>query len=189
MDQVNLKTSLNTRTIWGIIIVVIGLLFLMQELGLNIQAGKFWPVVLLIPGLAFWTMFFSRRQHKGMEGVLIPGTILTVLGAYFMFESLTDYATSGATSFIYTLAVSLAFFAAYHFGDRSRGYLIPAWILLGVSVLILMSVAARREVWPVILILVGVWLIVRPNRGSKHNESQSASEKPANHDKAADHQT
>jgi phosphatidylserine synthase len=139
-------------------------LFLLQELGLNIQAGKFWPVVLLIPGLAFWSMFLSRRQHKGTEGVLIPGTILTLLGAYFMIESLTNYATVAQTSFIYTLIVGLAFFAAYYFGDRSRGYLIPAWILLGVSALIMLSANARRETWPIILIIVGVWLIVRPSR-------------------------
>ena len=180
MDQAMHSSRVNTRTVWGIIIVIIGLLFLLQELGLNIQAGKYWPIVLLIPGLAFWSMFLSRRQHKGMEGVLIPGTIQTLLGAYFMVESLTNYSTADQTSFIYTLIVGLAFFAAYFFGDRSRGYLIPAWILLGVSALILLSDNARRETWPIILIIVGVWLIVRPSRNKPHGEDKHESSQSVN---------
>jgi drug/metabolite transporter (DMT)-like permease len=125
-------------------------------------------------------MFLSRRHQKGLEGVLIPGTILTVLGAYFMYESLTNYTTSGQTSFIYTLAVSLAFFAAYRFGDRSRGYLIPAWILLAVSGLTFVSVVGRSEVWPIILIIVGVIMIVRPSRRMSRKDEQANNGQPDN---------
>ncbi len=152
----------NMRAVWGILIIVIGVVFLVNELGLDVSVGEYWPVFLLLPGLFFWMMFLSKREQSGIEGVLIPGTILTLLGAYFFYMNAIDWKRSSETSFIYTLIVSLAFFSAYYFGNKARGYIIPAWILLAISAIVFFATVTEYYIWPIVLIIFGVWLLFKP---------------------------
>lgn len=154
--------QLSSRTIWGIIIVGVGVVFLLRELGVDISLGDFWPAVLVVPGLAFWVLFFSKRGQRGIEGVLIPGTTLVLYGAYFIYQNATSWNNSSETAFFYTLTVGLAFFSAHYLGNRSRGYLVPAWILTGVSALQFFSTTLTWDfMWSVVLIIVGLWVLLK----------------------------
>lgn len=153
--------------------MLIGVLFLLNELRVDLGAVKFWPAFLIIPGLGFWTLFFSKRGQKGSEGVLIPGTILLLLGLFFLYETIVDWQVADKTAFFYPLAVSLAFFAAYYLGDRVRGFLAPAWILLVVSAVVFFSsTLSWNFMWAVIFIAIGFWLLLRPRK--KRDETKNS---------------
>ena len=117
MEQSQTSNKFSSRTIWGIIIVGVGVVFLLREMGVNINLGDFWPAVLIVPGLAFWALFFSKRGQRGIEGVLIPGTILVLYGGFFLFETLVDWKYTSENALFYTLAVGLAFLAAHYLGN------------------------------------------------------------------------
>ncbi|MFH0952223.1 MAG: DUF5668 domain-containing protein [Patescibacteria group bacterium] len=162
-------TNKPSRVIWGTLLIILGAVLLLPELGYQIDLGDFWPLFLLVPGLAFWLLFVLKRT-PGMHGVLIPGTILTVYGLYFFYLNLTDFKYASESSFIYTLAVALAFFAAYFFGGRSKGLLVPAWLLTIISVIILISNTVQgASAWSIIIIVVGLWLLF----GGRHYRSSS----------------
>ncbi|MDP3964051.1 MAG: DUF5668 domain-containing protein [bacterium] len=155
------------RTLWGVLILLLGIVFLLNQLdlGWTIRLGDFWPLFIILPGLFFLSLYVRRPDGSTREGLLIPGMILSLLGAYFMFSAMTDWQYGSESSFVYTLIVAVAFFSAYYLGKRRRGYLIPAWILLIVSAIILVNTALPQlNLWPAVLIIFGIWLLARPQK-------------------------
>lgn len=156
------NTVTDIRNYWGGLIVLIGLVFLLEQIGIGIHVGEIWPVFILAPGLMFWYIYGTKRSgDNSREALIIPGTILTLLGLFFVFESATQWRFSDRTAFCYPLIVSLAFFAAYRFGQRARGYLVPAWMLAGATLIVFFSATARFNAWPLLLIVIGGWLMFR----------------------------
>ncbi len=161
------KKCFKMRPLWGALVVLVGIIFLLNEIGLDIRLGDYWPLFLIIPGLFFLGIFYTKRNSPGIEGILIPGTILTLLGLFFIFQNKTDWQHNPRLSFVYTFIVALAFFAAHLMGDKKRGYLIPAWILIGVSAIIFFSTYTQNLILPIILIIVGLWLLFKPKKQKK----------------------
>jgi hypothetical protein len=74
----------------GTAFAVIGLFFFCRNFGLLdfLWNFKFWPIVLISLGLGFIALFIVKPYDWG---VLIPGSILTFLGAIFLLDSM-DFA-------------------------------------------------------------------------------------------------
>lgn len=164
----------------GAFFVLIGVLFLLNNMGLNINLGFYWPVVLLIPGVIFWISFYQDKEKRS-SAILIPGTILIVYSLYFFFNQMNEYLYAGETSFIFTLGIALGFFAAYYYAkDRLtvKGYLIPAWILTGVALINLLGTTTQWEWWPIFLIGIGVYLLYK--NGQKTDNSSTKDDKTNN---------
>lgn len=152
-----------TKIYLGALLIIIGVLFLLQNMGININLGYYWPIFLLIPGMMLWITFFQNKQNKS-SALLIPGTILIVYSLYFFFNQMNDYKYAAETSFIFTLGIALGFFAANYYAKdkiKRKGYLIPAWILTGVAVINLLSTTTQWEWWPIFLIGIGVYLLYK----------------------------
>lgn len=47
-------SSSDSRTLWGVVIIIIGILFILENFGLYsfIDLGRLWPIILIIIGLA-----------------------------------------------------------------------------------------------------------------------------------------
>jgi hypothetical protein len=147
----------------GVILVVLGILFLLPKLGINF--GDLWPTFLLAPGLAFFAFYFISKDKVKNAGVLIPATIITLLSIYFYFESLTNWKYAEKMWPVYPLIVSMAFFVTYFAGQKKdKGLLVPAWILLAVGLLFLVINLISVNLWPLFLILAGLYFIVFPRK-------------------------
>ena len=145
----------------GAFLIILGCLFLLEKVGLNINFGFYWPVVLLIPGIIFWVSFYQDKERKS-SALLIPGTILIIYSLYFFFNQMYDYSYAGETSFIFTFGVALGFFAAYYFDKvKKKGYMITAWILSGAALINLLSTTTQWEWWPILIIGIGVYLLYK----------------------------
>jgi hypothetical protein len=162
----------NARLFFGIFIILIGFLLLLDQWGAPLRLGGFWPFFLLIPGLFFWVEFLSKRQRFGL---LMPGTILVLYSAYFFFCEATNYRFSDELSFLFTFAVAAGLFLMYHFSEpKKKGLLVAGWILTGVSLITLISTIGGGQLWPIVLIICGLWLLYQ-----KKNSSGSDQQKPS----------
>jgi len=74
----------------GIVLVVLGGIFFALNLIPGIDSGKTWPLVLIVAGIGFALPAFIWPNNKqALAGLFIPGCILFVLGAIFLFNTLT----------------------------------------------------------------------------------------------------
>lgn len=74
----------------GIILVVLGALFFAMNLIPGINAAKTWPLILVVLGIGFCLpAAIWPNSRESLAGLLIPGCILLVLGAVFLFNTLT----------------------------------------------------------------------------------------------------
>ena len=78
--------------IWGLLFIGCGLFFLAPSLGFQVplDARYLWPWFLIIPGLGLWGTYLSTRPREAAIGLVIPATIVTLLGTFFLFSVATD---------------------------------------------------------------------------------------------------
>lgn len=134
------------KAFWGILLIFIGGFLLINNFyELEILSwGNLWPLFVLIPGLAFEFDYFTTKRNPGH---LVPGGILTVLGAHFLFAAFTSFRFEAYTWPIYTLAVAIGLFQFYLHSGRNRGLLVPVFILGGVSLSSYASIFFHRLPW------------------------------------------
>jgi len=70
--------ALASRTLWGSLLILGGILFLLDNLGYIKIGGLVWAIILAVGGLVFVSVFLGDRQHWW---ALIPGIILLALAA------------------------------------------------------------------------------------------------------------
>lgn len=201
---------LGSRVLWGLLLILAGVAFLLQNLGFFEFGGLFWGIVLGLGGLAFLGVYFQDRQQWWG---LIPGMVLLSVAAIILIDTFFP-ALSFGTGGIVLGGIGAAFLAVFladrdnwwalipmgvmftlavvttldeMFGLESGGLFflglgltftlvalvptpegrmrwawIPAAILLVMGVLILAAAEALiGYLWPVALILLGLFLIGR----------------------------
>ena len=142
----------------GVILIVIGMTLLAVQ-WLHLDAD----VIVLVIGLVFAGAYAATRRY----GLLIPAGILTGLGAGILLEDL------GLTREPVVLGLGLGFVAIYAVdllttGSRDRA---RWWPLVPGAILVVIAGAggafgnegarAIEQGWPVILIAIGAWLLLR----------------------------
>jgi hypothetical protein len=141
----------------GLVIAGIGLFFLAGQLEPDI--GRF---VTMFIGLALLAVFVVTRQY----GFLVPGSILTGVGIGIVLDS----AASGeAESGVMMLALAGGFLgiwvigSIYRLSENHWWPLIPGGILtlIGMVQLTRTDVAGALRLWPVILIVLGAFLLAK----------------------------
>lgn len=149
--------------ITGFSLIIIGIVFFLENLNIiQLQFGVFsWPLFLLIPALGFHAGFFLSGMRKDLAGLLVPGGVLLTLAVLFYFEVMTNFQYAEFTWPIYILAPAVGLFELYLFGEREKGLLIPVGILTVIAGFFLtqMLFTALFKFWPVIFILIGLYLL------------------------------
>lgn len=115
-----MQSSIMHRLLWGIVVVAIGVMFLLNQLGItdmNIgeMFGTFWPVFLILIGLQGMLL-----QHKG--GFWWNG-ITMLLGVYFLGRNLSwfDHDLSEIIRFIGPVAIIIFGISMIFKGGKSNG--------------------------------------------------------------------
>ncbi|RPH37952.1 hypothetical protein EHM92_01365 [bacterium] len=158
----------------GIILIVLGVLFLIANFA-DVHLGSFWPIFVLGLGVAFIIMFFRDRNNYG---VLMPGTILTVIGILFFACTFYGWDQMEYLWPFFIIAPGLGFLMIYLFGKQERGLLIPAGILTGLGLVFLLGVNDSEYLWPGMLILVGILFLIKWKKESPTGTQASAPQGP-----------
>lgn len=156
-----------SKILIGIILILMGVYFLVVNLGL-------WPglagnLFLVVLGVSFLAAFYLSGKAVGF---LIPGFVLSFLGIILALLQ------SGLISYdkywpLIVTAVGLAFICVYVLGTRKEDIwpLVLGIILLIVSGLLMATTFGLLDwdfwrllgyFWPVMLIFLGLWVLLKP---------------------------
>ncbi|MEJ2635913.1 MAG: DUF5668 domain-containing protein [Calditrichia bacterium] len=148
--------------VWGIFLILIGFLFLGNNLHwFEVDWENLWPLIMVFGGLLFWIGWLVNRKEYGL---LMPGTILVAYGLLFLYCASYGWYWMEDLWPVFLLGPGLGFLFMYWGGQRERGLLIPALILIVLSVLFWSGHDAFRFFWPILLILVGIYLLISHRR-------------------------
>jgi hypothetical protein len=158
---------LTSRSNWwavipGFVLLSIGALIALERLFPAMSGGWGGALVMGGIGLAFWVVYFLKREHWW---AIIPGGVMLTIALVTGLSSALEGIDTGGVFFLgLGLTFGLLAFAPSPEG-RMRWALIPAAVLL-VMGLVIMAAAVEilNYLWPVALILVGVYLIFRVAR-------------------------
>jgi hypothetical protein len=79
------SSSNQAATVGGVVLVGLGLLFLVQQV-VGFDIGHFgWPLVVLVPGLAFLAGY--ALGPRGSAGMAVPGCVLTTTGLILAIQN------------------------------------------------------------------------------------------------------
>ena len=127
----------NHRLLWGIVLVIAGVLFLVENLGIlpyggtDVVRGAIWAVLCALSGAAFMGAFLQNRTQWW---TLFPG--LTLLGVAGVI-ALSVVAPSVAGAWIgagFLVLVAIAFWTVYYLNRSYWWAIIPAGVLTTLAV-------------------------------------------------------
>ena len=116
----------------GALLILLGAMLSLFTFIPGLSIGRAWPLIFLILAAGFFLPpFIWPQSRQGLSGLLIPGSILAVLGFIFLYCSLTD---------------DWPFWAF-------------AWILIPFSVGLGLALAASVGGWSRVVFWVGIWML------------------------------
>ncbi len=167
--------GLGSAIVWGVILIALGVLFLLQEL-FNLDVWHYaWPFLLIVPGLLCFAAMALGGKNSG--GLAIPGSILTMVGLLLLYQNTFDRFESWAYAWalIFPTSIGIGRFIEGWWSDRPelrangiamvRSGLVLFLILAAFFELVLNLGGFFREdtarfAFPALLILIGVLLLL-----------------------------
>ena len=157
----------------GAILIVLGLLFLAGQF-FNFQGWQYlWPLFIVGIGCMFFVGMVAGG--KSAAGLAIPGSILSTIGLLLVFQNLTGHWESwsyGWTIIIMAVGIGIFIMGAWSGNGQQRqaglrlagiGFLLFAVFASLFELMLFGGLGSpwRQVVLPVVLILAGLYLIVR----------------------------
>ncbi len=153
----------------GIALIVMGALFFALNLIPGMDAGKTWPLILIVLGVGFCLpAFVWYKSKESLAGLFIPGCILLILGAIFLFNTLTGIWNVWSIAWILIPAsVGLGLITAAAMGNWDRSVkMVGIWMLI-ISLCLFALFAALfanivvKSIGAGILVVTGVIMLLR----------------------------
>ena len=153
--------------IGGAVLVALGLLSLAGQIFRDVNWGSLWPLLVIGLGMLFFVAMLAGGKQAAAFAV--PGSIVGGTGLVLLFQSLTGHWES--MSYFWTLIILFVGMGIYsmgrysgdidqkHSGARVIKVGFVLFILFGVFFEILFS-SYNVLVFPLLLILLGVYLVV-----------------------------
>ncbi|MFN3410718.1 MAG: hypothetical protein ACK4YF_00980 [Exilispira sp.] len=140
------------KKIIGVLLIITGTLIILG----NMYSWKiqFWPLGLLILGILLFT-FSSKDKFI----LYIPAVILTLSSLFFFYNIFTDWNNFNKLWPTLMLIVSISFFVSSFIGKR-KDLIIPAFIILIVSLSLYFISFNVIKFWPIIFIILGLWILI-----------------------------
>ena len=117
----------------ALFLITLGAVFLVVNLVPGLTFARTWPVIILVISAAFFLpALIAKEARRGLAALAIPGSIFLILGAIFLYNTLSNDWASWAY----------------------------AWILLPASVGLGLTLASAIGGWERTALDVGVWIMV-----------------------------
>ena len=156
------------------LLIFIGLILLVVNLDiLDINIGDLWPLFVLGAGIVF---FVNWNKERNNSGLLFVGILLSIIGMLFLFMTITDWDLMEYLWPVFILAPGLGFLGMFSVDrKKDKGLIIPAYILIGLSVIFLVLQSPLDEFWPLILIAIGVVILFQSKMSLQSNNGDTSS--------------
>lgn len=128
---------IESRVIWGILLIMLGGLFLLQTLGIfEGVVALVWALLFGGGGLFFLFLFFSRRDYWW---ALIPGFTLLGLAGLIALETLLPEAGGGLGGALFLSGIGLSFWTIYFVRREYWWAIIPGGTMFTLAVVAAVS--------------------------------------------------
>jgi hypothetical protein len=145
----------NSNWIGGIFLILLGILIILVQFN-YFDWSDLWPLVLVGVGLLFLIGFFVNHSNFGL---LMPAMILLIIGTLFLYLERTSWYNMNNLWPTFILAPGVGFFFMYFFGPQNNRLWIPGTILVSIAAIFFAGELSVFRYWPVLLILLGLYLI------------------------------
>lgn len=165
-----MESHRRTNLIGGIVLILVGAFFLavqlFPELGPNLNIEFSWPLILV--GVGGFLLLFGLLVNA--PDMAVPACIVAGIGGILYYQNMTGDWTSWAYAWALIPGfVGVGIILAGLFGGTFRKSLRDGGTLILIS-LILFAVFSSflggksylGVYWPVLIILLGLWLLIRP---------------------------
>ena len=158
--------------IGGSVLIAIGILSLFGQIFTSFNFWSFiWPFFIIGVGAMFYIGMFAGG--KSVSGLAIPATIITTIGLILFYQNITGHWESWSYAWtVIILAVGLGIYIMGAFGgdegqrNSGKGLMkvgVILFIIFGGFFEMIFSIGSRsllrQSIFPVILILLGLYLI------------------------------
>lgn len=164
----------------GAVLIALGLLSLAGQIFRDVNWGSLWPLLVIGMGMLFFVAMLAGGKQAA--GFAVPGSIVGGIGLVLLFQSLTGHWQS--MSYFWTLIILFVGTGVYIMGQytndesqkksglRVMKVGLVLFLLFGAFFEMLFS-SYNGLVFPLLLILLGVYLVVVPgcSPGSQINQS------------------
>ncbi len=145
---------LRSQVVWGILLILVGVLFLLESLAL-LQLGAIWAVLFALGGLAFG---YTAAENRNNWWAAIPAMALLGVAALIGINVLLPALGDQWGAAVFLGALSLAFWLIYLRTDRQEWWaLIPGGVLLSLAAAIALEPFVTGEAF-VGLFMLGMGL-------------------------------
>jgi uncharacterized membrane protein HdeD (DUF308 family) len=139
------------------ILVVVGALLTLENLGLVDGVSRHWPAFLVVLGTGFLLLFYKR------DGTDLPllwlGSFICSLGVFFYFLNFTSWRSLGRLWPVFLGLVGLSFLAL-GVARRSRMYSAFAVAFIGLFLIFMLVFTVSLKLWPMSLVVFGASLLI-----------------------------
>lgn len=141
----------------AVILMAVGAILTLENLGLVTGVSRHWPIFLLILGTGFLLLFQNR---SGADAVLLwLGIFIGLLGGFFYFLNFTRWSLLGRLWPVFLGLVGLSF-SGVALVRRSRLFLAFAIIFIGLFLIFTLVFAVSLKLWPLSLFVFGAALLI-----------------------------
>jgi hypothetical protein len=149
---------ITSRTLWGLLLIAGGVVFLLENLNVLTIGGYFWAALFAIGGLAFMSVFVANRQNWWS---LIPGITLLAIGVIIFLDQVSPGATEVFGGAIVLGGIGLAFLVVYLINRSNWWALIPAGVMFTlVAVVILEQTLTGIETGGIFFLGLGLTFVL-----------------------------
>ena len=153
----------------GLLLIITGGVILLANIGAFSLVGL-WPLLVVLLGIFFFILWLNDR---GDYGLLMPATILTIVGILFLYCEQFGWWNMSNLWPVFLMAPGLGFMLMYLFGEQEAGLLIPGTLMLVLGIFFLSINEWAGRWWPVILIILGAILLIRPPKKNIPSPAES----------------
>ena len=135
--------------------MVLGVIFLLENLNIFLLN---WSIYIILTGLALVLAYWI---NKDFVIFILPATILLIYGLLFFYCQITGWNHLATTWPILLISPGLGFISMHLIHPNRDQYLYPGLILSGFGLLFFLRKINYVKYWPVLLILFGLYLLVK----------------------------
>jgi hypothetical protein len=164
---------------WGIVLVLVGLAIILVQIDvIDLDWGYLWPAGMLLLAILFHIQFFASPKNN--VGVLVPGGILLVYGALFMYMRIAGWYSAGSLWPIFLVGPGFGLMELRLFSRGKQGSWIPVIILFSLAIFLFIrdSFSSLPIAFGTALIIIGIIIVIvtvfdrkgKPDKNNVDNE-------------------
>lgn len=149
------KKVRNEFNILAFVLIFSGLVLLLESFGFLTGISNLWPIFPFIIGIGLLMLFKTQRDI----GLAWLGSFLVMLSLFFFYLNFTTWKQLVKLWPVFIAIFGLSFIACY-FGERKKVFVVIGLFALLLSTAFTMIFGLSPRLWPVSLIIAGIFIYI-----------------------------